>query len=91
MDKKPATEKRVHFKYIVPSAYPILVHPEVVRDAIVMLNEGTQAMRIGHSGTVSTNGMYLDGGKSLADNYSSDAWWAQATSASGTISGFVVT
>ena len=90
MDKKPATESRYHFKKTVPSAYPVLLHPDVVRDAILIVNEGTQAVRIGHSGTVSTEGTYLDGGNSLADNYSRDAWWAQATSASGTVSGFAV-
>lgn len=89
MDTKPATENRHHFLYVVPSAYPVLIHPDTVRDAILIVNEGTQAIRIGHSGTVSSIGTYLDGGNSLADNYSRDAWWAQATAASGTVSGFV--
>jgi len=90
MDTKPATENRYHFYKIVPSAYPVLLHPDVVRDAILIVNEGSQAIRIGHSGTVSTAGTYLDGGNSLSDNYSRDAWWAQAIAASGTVSGFAV-
>jgi len=50
-----------------------------VKQAAVFVNEGTQAIRLGYSGTVSTNGIYLDGGKSLADNYSLDDYWARGS------------
>lgn len=91
MDTKPATERRYHFLYIVPSAYPVLIHPDVIRDEIVISNEGSPAIRIGHSGTVSTNGMYIGSGVIFTDRYSRDAWWAQAVTSSGTVSGFVAT
>lgn len=90
MDKVPATQHRYHFQKVVPSAYPVLLHPDVVRDAILIINEGTQAVRVGHSGTVSSIGAYLAGGATLADNYSMDEYWAIATSSSGAVSGFVI-
>jgi len=90
MDKKPASDHRWHFKTIIPSAYPVLIYPEVVREAILLVNEGTQALRVGHSGTVSSIGTYIAGGATLADNYSVDEYWAIATATSGTLSGFVV-
>jgi len=90
MDKKPAVGHRIHFKKTVPSAYPVLLVGRGVKEAVVFVNEGTQAIRLGFSGTVSTNGLYLDGGKSFADNYSLDEYWGQATSSSGTVSGIEV-
>lgn len=90
MDKKPASGHRIHFKKIVPSAAPVLLVGQGSRHAVLIVNEGTQAVRLGMSGTVSTIGLYLDGGKSLSDNYSMDDYWAQATASSGTISGFIV-
>ena len=90
MDTKPATENRFHFKVTVPSAYPVLLHPDVVRDAILIVNEGSQAVRIGHSGTVNTIGTFLAGSATHFDNYSRDEWWAQAVTASGSVSGFAV-
>jgi len=90
MDNKPAMGDRTHFKVIVPSAYPVLLVGGGIKDAVVFVNEGSQAVRLGYSGTVASDGLYFDGGKSLSDNYSQNEYWAQATSSSGTVSGFYV-
>ena len=89
-DPRTAEQKRLHFKLIVPSAYPVLIHPEVIRDMIVIINETTQVVRIGQSGTVSSHGMYLPQNVLFEDKYSMDEYWAIATATSGSISGFVV-
>jgi hypothetical protein len=88
-DQRAAEQKRLHFNLIVPSAYPVLIHPEVIRDMIVMINETSQALRVGHSGTVATLGMYLPQNVLFEDKYTMDEYWAIAISTSGSISGYV--
>lgn len=89
MDKKPADGQRIHFRQIFTST-PVLLVGGGTRQAVVIVNEGASAVRIGHSGTVATSGLYLGGGLSLSDNYSKDEYWAYVASGSGTISGFIV-
>jgi len=89
MDIKPGSGRRIHFSKILSST-PVLIAGAGVRDAIVIVNEGSAAVRVGHSGTVATLGTYLGGGLSLSDNYSQDDYWGYIGSGSGTVSGFVV-
>jgi hypothetical protein len=88
MDKKPASGNRIHFRSIVTGTTLLVMGTE--RQAVVFVNEGTTAVRLGHSGTVATLGLYLNGATSFADNYSKDEYWAYVSSGSGTISGFIV-
>lgn len=89
MDKKPADGERVHFRKTFTST-PVLLALGGARQAIVIVNEGTTAVRIGHSGTVATLGLYLPGETALSDNYSRDEYWGYVSSGSGTVSGFIV-
>lgn len=89
MDKKPAVGERVHFRLIFTQT-PVRITWGGEKQAVVIVNEGSNAIRIGHSGTVTTLGLYLPGSSSFSDNYSKDEWWAYVSSGSGTISGFIV-
>lgn len=89
MDKKPADGNRIHFRTIFTTT-PVLIVGGGFRQAVVIVNEGSSAVRIGHSGTVATLGLYLPGSTSFADNYSRDEYWGYVSSGSGTVSGFVV-
>lgn len=87
MDKAPANAKRMHF-LLTGTHVPQLVVGAGNRHALVLVNESSSsAIRIGPSGTVRTNGLYVGAGLSFSDNYTSDDWWLIA---SGTlVSGFV--
>lgn len=89
MDNKPADGQRIHFRKIFTST-PVLLVMGGTRQAVVIVNEGSSAVRIGHSGTVAASGLYLPGETALSDNYSKDEYWAYVSSGSGTVSGFVV-
>lgn len=90
MDKKPADGRRVHFSIIATSTPKLIVGPGN-RHALVFSNESSSvAMRIGHSGTVGTLGLYIPANQGFTDNYSSDEYWVVAASSSGTVSGFLV-
>lgn len=90
MDKKPADGHRIHFRKIFTTT-PVLIVPGTVnRQAVVIVNEGTTAVRLGFSGTVATLGLYLPGETALSDNYSVDEYWGYVASGSGTVSGFLV-
>lgn len=90
MDKKPATGVRNHFRFAGLTTTPTLMVMGGERQAVVFVNEGTTAIRIGHSGTVASRGLYIAGGSSFSDNYSSDEYWGVVSAGSGTVSGFVV-
>lgn len=89
MDNKPADGARIHFRYVFTST-PRLLALGGTRQAIVIVNEGSSAVRLGHSGTVATLGLYLPGETALSDNYSKDEYWGYVSSGSGTVSGFIV-
>lgn len=89
MDKKPATGERRHFRVIFTTT-PTLLVTGGEKQAVVFSNETASAVRIGPSGTVATQGLYVAAGGTFTDNYSKDEWWARAESGSGTISGFVI-
>lgn len=89
MDKKPAEGMRIHFRKIFTTT-PVLIALGGTRQAIVIVNEGSTAVRLGFSGTVATLGLYLPGETALSDNYSKDEYWGYVSSGSGTVSGFVV-
>ena len=91
MDKNPAIGIREHIRIIVTTAPTLLFTDDSGRHAVVMYNEGPDAVMIGHSGTVATLGTTLAANQSLSDNYSRDAWWAILDAgATGTVSGFKV-
>lgn len=89
MDNKPAVGERIHFRFVFTTT-PRLLALAGPRQAIVFVNEGSGAVRLGHSGTVATSGLYLAGTTSFADNYSGDEYWGVVSSGSGTVSGFIV-
>lgn len=89
MDNKPAVGERIHFRMVFTTTPRLLVLGGS-RQAVVFVNETASAVRIGHSGTVATQGLYLPAATSFSDNYSQDEYWARAESGSGTISGFIV-
>lgn len=89
MDKKPAVGERIHFRKIFTTT-PVLLVLGGERQAVVFVNETASAVRIGHSGTVASLGLYFPATTSFSDNYSKDEYWARAESGSGTISGFIV-
>lgn len=88
-DKKPADGNRIHFRTIFTST-PKLIASGGTRQAIVIVNEGSSGVRVGHSGTVASLGVYIPGETAFADNYSKDEYWGYVASGSGTISGFIV-
>lgn len=87
MDKKPADGRRMHFNLIATTT-PKLIVGAGVRHAVVIL--GDASIRIGHSGTVATQGLLIPANTGFTDNYSSDDWWVVTPSSSGTVTGFVV-
>lgn len=89
MDTKPALGERIHFRFVLTST-PTLLVLGGTRQAVVFVNEGSGAVRLGYSGTVATTGLYVAGGASFADNYSNGEYWGYVSSGSGTISGFIV-
>lgn len=89
MDKKPATGERIHFRKTFTTT-PVILALGGERQAVVFVNEGSNAVRIGHTGTVATLGLFLNGTTSFSDNYSKDEYWGWVSSGSGTISGFIV-
>ena len=90
MEHFPASERRQHFRFIVPSAYPVLIIHSGPRKKAVIVNEGADATRIGFSGSIATEGMYMEAKKSHIDTYSMDEWWVIAPSSSGSVSGYIV-
>lgn len=91
MDNKPAEGARIHFRRIAPSGQVFLIVPHETRHAVVFVNEDSaNAIRVGASGTVSTQGTLIPASQSLSDNYSHDSWWGYAASSSGVVSGFIV-
>ena len=89
MDKLPASEHRTHFRFVVPSVYPVLIVHSGAKNKVVIVNEGA-SLRIGHSGSIASAGMYFPTGGYHEDTYSMDGWWAIAPTSSGSVSGYVV-
>ena len=89
MDIKPADGSRVHFRKVLTSTITKLVG-EGTRQAVVFVNESASGIYLGHSGTVTTLGLYIPTLTSLADNYSRDEYWGYVSSGSGTVSGFII-
>lgn len=89
MDKVKAVGERIHFRKVFTTT-PVLLALGGERSAIVIVNESNSAIRIGHSGTVSTLGLYVPSENSFSDNYSKDEYWGWVASGSGTVSGFIV-
>jgi len=83
------SQNRAHFKFVVPSAYPVLIVGAGSRHTLFIVNEGADATRIGFSGTIA-DGMYMATKSVHEDLFSQDEWWAIAPSASGSISGYIV-
>lgn len=83
------SQSRTPFKFIVPSAYPVLIVGEGSRHTLFIVNEGADGTRIGASGTI-TDGMYMATKTTHEDAYSQDEWWAIAPSSSGSVSGYIV-
>jgi hypothetical protein len=84
------SQNRSHFKFVVPSAYPVLIVGAGSRHTLFIVNEGADGTRIGFSGTVATEGMYMEAKSVHEDIWSMDEWWAIAPSSSGSISGYIV-
>ena len=84
------SQNRAHFKFVVPSAYPVLIVGAGPRHTLFIVNEGADATRIGPSGSIATEGMYMATKTTFEDGYSTDEWWAIAPSASGSGSGYIV-
>ena len=83
------SQNRAHFKFVVPSAYPVLIVRAGSRHTLFIVNEGADGTRIGFSGSIS-NGMYMATKSIFEDAYSQDEWWAIAPSSSGSVSGYIV-
>jgi len=89
MEHLPASRHRQHFRFIVPSVYPVLIVHDGEKKEVIIVNEGA-SLRIGHSGSIATAGMYFPTGGYHKDTYSMDGWWAIALSSSGSLSGYIV-
>jgi hypothetical protein len=84
------SQNRQHFKFVVPSAYPVLIAGEGSRYTVIIVNEGADATRIGPSGSLATEGMYMEAKSVHEDIWSMDEWWAIAPSSSGSVSGYII-
>lgn len=89
MDLKPAQGHRIHFTAKTMTTTPQLLVGGDGRQAVVFVVNGG-AVRIGHSGSIATQGVYIPDGQGFTDNYSADEWWGYAASGSGSVSGFIV-
>lgn len=79
------------FRITAGSGAPVQVKPDVPCIGVVMFNEGPSPLRIGNpSGTIASLGLFLPSGVMFQDEYSDDAWWAQSSTSSGTISGYYI-
>lgn len=79
------------FRIVAGSGAPVQIKPDVACIGVVMFNEGPSPLRIGNpSGTVTSQGLLLPSGVLFQDEYSDDAWWAQSSTSSGTVSGYYV-
>lgn len=89
MDQKPADGHRIHFTSRNINTTPIRLVGADGRHAVVFVNTG-DAVRIGHSGSIATQGIIIPQNQGFSDNYSADEWWAYAASGTGTISGYII-
>jgi hypothetical protein len=89
MDMKPAIGHRIHFTAVQATTTPKLLVGADGRHAVVFVVNGG-AVRIGHSGSIASQRIYIPDGQGFTDNYSADQWWVYAASGSGSVSGFIV-
>lgn len=90
MDVKPASGYRVHF-LVTGTTTPQPLVGAGQRQAVVFVNENSGVgIRIGHSGTVASRGLFIPPSQSFADNYTVDDWWVVGAGTGTLVSGFIV-
>lgn len=90
MENSPAIGKRIHFSKVVAQT-PVLLAVEGQRYGILIVHDSSVSLRVGHSGTVTTEGLQLaSSAYGFWDDLSKDAYWAYYPSGSGTVTGFIV-
>jgi hypothetical protein len=83
------TGRRSPFQ-VLATTTPKLVVGAGSRQAVVFVNNTSGDVYLGASGTLTSLGFILGTGLVFHDLFSSDEWWVQASSSSGTISGYTV-
>lgn len=90
MENKPASGHRIHFSRIVAQT-PVRLVGSDSRYGVWIFHNSSADLRIGHSGSVATEGLLLVAAqRPFVDFESSDEWWAYYSSGSGTVSGYSV-
>ena len=89
MDIKPASGHRIHFTTKNVTSTPVRLVGADGRYAVVFVNTG-DAVRIGHSGSIATEGVIIPQNNGFSDTFSADEWWAYAASGTGTVSGYII-
>jgi len=90
MDKKRASGHKSFFPRIIVTATMKQIVPEMDRDAVVFVNEGSATVYVGKTGTPTANWMPLPAGQGFSDTYTRDNWWVYIPSSSGSVGGFIV-
>lgn len=86
---EPTSGKRIPFQ-VLATTTPKLVVGAGSRQAVVFVNNTSVNIYLGASGTLTSLGLVLGAGLVFHDLFTSDEWWTQSASSSGTVSGYTV-
>lgn len=81
--------RRIHFS-VLATTTPKLLVDKSGRQALVIYNAASVNVRIGLSGSLSSQGMLLGALLTHYDLFSNDEWWVLSESSSGTVCGYYV-
>lgn len=86
---EPVNGRRIPFN-VLATTTPKLLVGQGSRQCVVFVNGASVGVYLGASGTMASSGMLLGANGTFHDLFTSDEWWVQSASSSGTVSGYMV-